>query len=132
MSVSISRCHYQSSLLCLKTTKTVEVFFASLMAHRSNRYDKNFYVNVRQSNLLCLSILNFCLVYLRYCFPTMNRLIILKNVSRIISEQQCSYLSTSPILHSWFVRLTNVTQVNSEAGVPKHTRKRNYPLTCKH
>lgn len=45
-------------------------------------------------------------------------------------SQRCS-LSTSPILHSWFVKLTNVTQVNSEAAVPKHTRKRNYPLTCK-
>jgi hypothetical protein len=44
--------------------------------------------------------------------------------------QQRSYLSTSPILHSWFVRLTNVTQVNTEAATPKHTRKRNYPLTC--
>lgn len=44
-------------------------------------------------------------------------------------QQRCS-LSTSPILHSWFVKLTNVTQVNTEAGVPKHTRKRNYPLTC--
>jgi hypothetical protein len=46
-----------------------------------------------------------------------------------LSHQRC-YLSTSPILHSWFVKLTNVTQVNTEAAVPKHTRKRNYPLTC--
>jgi hypothetical protein len=46
-----------------------------------------------------------------------------------LSHQRC-YLSTSPILYSWFVKLTNVTQVNTEAATPKHTRKRNYPLTC--
>ena len=51
------------------------------------------------------------------------------NVLGTLFQQRC-YLSTSPILHSWFVKLTNVTQVNTEAGVPKHTRKRNYPLTC--
>jgi hypothetical protein len=48
-----------------------------------------------------------------------------------LSHQRC-YLSTTPIRHSWFVKLTNVTQVNTEAAVPKHTRKRNYPLTCMH
>jgi hypothetical protein len=53
------------------------------------------------------------------------KLTLLKNLSH-----QHRYLSTSPILHSWFVKLTNVTQVNTEAAVPKHTRKRNYPLTC--
>ena len=47
-----------------------------------------------------------------------------------IYQQQQTYFSTTPILHSWFVKLTNVTQVNTEAGVPKRTRKRNYPLTC--
>ena len=46
-----------------------------------------------------------------------------------LSHQRC-YLSLSPIFHSWFVKLTNVTQVNTEAATPKHTRKRNYPLTC--
>ncbi|CAF4090267.1 unnamed protein product [Rotaria magnacalcarata] len=50
------------------------------------------------------------------------------NILGNLSQQRC-YLSTSPILHSWFVKLTNVTQVNTEAAVPKHTRKRNYPLT---
>lgn len=57
----------------------------------------------------------------------MNRLLI--NFERNLLKQQQSYISTSSILNSWFVKLTNVTQVNSEAGVPKHTRKRNYPLT---
>ncbi|CAF1000674.1 unnamed protein product [Adineta ricciae] len=51
-----------------------------------------------------------------------------QNLPRYAWQQQC-YLSTSPIVHSWFVKLTNVTQVNTEAAVPKHTRKRNYPLT---
>ncbi|CAF3376982.1 unnamed protein product [Rotaria socialis] len=50
------------------------------------------------------------------------------NILGNLSQQRC-YLSTSPILHSWFVKLTNVTQVNTEAAIPKHTRKRNYPLT---
>ncbi|CAF0769899.1 unnamed protein product [Rotaria sordida] len=50
------------------------------------------------------------------------------NILTNLYHQRC-YLSTSSILHSWFVKLTNVTQVNTEAGIPKHTRKRNYPLT---
>jgi hypothetical protein len=45
-------------------------------------------------------------------------------------SHQPRYFSTTPIFHSWFVKLTNVTQVNTEAATPKHTRKRNYPLTC--
>ena len=51
------------------------------------------------------------------------------NIFENLLQQRC-YLSTSSILHSWFVKLTNVTQVNTEAATPKHTRKRNYPLTC--
>jgi hypothetical protein len=51
------------------------------------------------------------------------------NILRNLSHQHY-YLSTSPILQSWFLKLTNVTQVNTEAATPKHTRKRNYPLTC--
>lgn len=58
----------------------------------------------------------------------MNNLLKLNSLG-ILVQQRC-YLSTSPILHSWFVKLTNVTQVNTEAATPKHTRKRNYPLTC--
>ncbi|CAF2740211.1 unnamed protein product [Rotaria sp. Silwood2] len=50
------------------------------------------------------------------------------NILVNLNHQRC-YLSTSPILHSWFIKLTNVTQVNTEAAIPKHTRKRNYPLT---
>lgn len=58
----------------------------------------------------------------------MNTLLKLNLVGNL-SPQRC-YLSTSPIVYSWFVKLTNVTQVNTEAATPKHTRKRNYPLTC--
>lgn len=58
----------------------------------------------------------------------LNRVLLL-NIPKTISTSQSSLFSTSSIVQSWFVRLTNVTQVNSEAAVPKHTRKRNYPLT---
>ncbi|CAF0747234.1 unnamed protein product [Didymodactylos carnosus] len=59
-----------------------------------------------------------------------NRINILSNASTshcIFITQR--FFQTSPILNSWFTKLTNVSQVNTEAATPKHTRRKNYPLT---
>lgn len=72
--------------------------------------------------------ITYIYIYLLFFVYIMNTLLKL-NPAGNLSLQRC-YFSTSPILHSWFVKLTNVTQVNTEAATPKHTRKRNYPLTC--
>lgn len=77
---------------------------------------------------MCLSISKYNFVFFN-AHSMLNRVLLL-NIPKTISTSQSSLFSTSSIVQSWFVRLTNVTQVNSEAAVPKHTRKRNYPLTC--